>query len=334
MRKILLASTALVAVAGISAANAEISLSGNTAWGYNSWSDDASDAATTGANNNKFLSDTDLGASWSTTTDAGLSVSASYDIDADETSASIGGDWGTISWSDGADAQEVGQGDGLAVTVVTTGTTTADYAGEEGIGGGSIAYSNSISGIDFGAGMTNGGASSLADETSFGVGYSAEVGGGATVTVGYAVGTTTADNTSATTTKAKENSLNGTVTVGDITLGFARNTKKVEMNNPDNSTDYRSYEDYNSNNLSISYAVSPSLSVSAESVAAKGDQGNSTGSGMATDYKYDRTSYGLDYTIASGVALTASYSDYTQAGTNTGSAVSGSSTMVRVKVSF
>ena len=331
MRKILLASTALVAVAGISAASAEISLSGNTAWGYNSWSDDATDDATTGVNNNKFLSDTDIGASWSTTTDSGLSVSVSYDIDANESGASITGDWGTVAWADGGDAQGGGQGDGLAVTVVTTGTTEADYAGEEGIGGGSIAYSNSIGGIEFGAGMTNAGGTSLADETSFGVGYSAEVGGGATVTVGYATGSTAADNTSGEGLGTKETSLNGTIAVGDVTLGFARNTKNVEMNTQDNATDFRNYEDYNSNNLSISYAISDTLSVSAESVAAKGDQGTDTG--LETDYKYDRTSYGVDYTIASGVALTASYSDYTQAGTNS-TAVSGSSTMVRVKVSF
>ena len=56
MRKILLASTALVAVAGISDDSAEISLSGNTAWGYNSWSDNQADTATQGQNNNKFLS--------------------------------------------------------------------------------------------------------------------------------------------------------------------------------------------------------------------------------------------------------------------------------------
>ena len=75
MRKILLASTALVAVAGISAASAEISLSGNTAWGYNSWSDNVADTATEGENNNKFLADTDIGAAWSTTTDSELSMS-------------------------------------------------------------------------------------------------------------------------------------------------------------------------------------------------------------------------------------------------------------------
>ncbi|MBT5574047.1 MAG: porin [Alphaproteobacteria bacterium] len=333
MRKILLASTALVAIAGVSAASAEVSISGNTAFGYNSWSDDGTDAATSGANNNKFLSDTDIGASWSTTTDSGLSVSVSYDIDANESGATISGDWGNLSWSDGADAQEVGQGDGLAVTVVTTGTTTPDYAGEESIGGGTVAYSNSIAGIDFGVGLTNAGGSSLADESSWGVGYTAEVGGGATVTVGYASASTSADNTSDTTTGADETSLNGSIEIGNLTLGFARNTRKVEQNTADNSTDFIGYEDYNSNNFSVSYAISDVLSVSAESVAAKGDQGNSSGVGKATDYKYDRNTYGVDYTIATGVALTASYSDYTQSGTNS-TAVSGTSTMVRVKVSF
>ncbi|MDC3312142.1 porin [Alphaproteobacteria bacterium] len=333
MRKILLASTALVAVAGVSAASAEVSLSGNTAFGYSSWSDNVTDAATKGANNNKFLSDTDLAASWSTTTDSGLAISVGYDIDADESSATITGDWGNLSWSDGADAQEVGQGDGLATTVVTTGTTTATYNGEEGIGGGTVAYSTSISGVDFGIGITNGGASSLADETSWGMGYSAEVGGGATVTLGYAAGSTSADNTSDTTTSTDETSLNGSIAIGDVTLGFARNTKKVEQNTPDNGTDYISYEDYTSNNISVTYALSDTLSLNAESVAVKGDQGLATGLGLVTDYKYDRTSYGLDYTVATGVALTASYSDYTQSG-GIGAGVSGTSTMVRLKVSF
>ena len=80
MRKILLASTALVAVAGISAASAEISLSGGTDVSYTSVSDDQSDNATAGDNGNSMASDTDLAASWSTTTDSGLAISVSYDI--------------------------------------------------------------------------------------------------------------------------------------------------------------------------------------------------------------------------------------------------------------
>ena len=64
MRKILLASTALVAVAGISAASAEISLSGGTDVSYTSVSDDQTDNATAGENGNSMASDTDLAASY------------------------------------------------------------------------------------------------------------------------------------------------------------------------------------------------------------------------------------------------------------------------------
>ena len=39
MRKILLATTALVAVAGVSAANADVSFSAGSAFVYNTWSD-------------------------------------------------------------------------------------------------------------------------------------------------------------------------------------------------------------------------------------------------------------------------------------------------------
>ena len=74
MRKILLASTALVAVAGVSAASADghISLSGGTDVSYTTVSDDQSDNATAGENGNSIASDTDLAASWSTTTDLSL----------------------------------------------------------------------------------------------------------------------------------------------------------------------------------------------------------------------------------------------------------------------
>ena len=111
MRKILLASTALVAVAGISAASAEISLSGGTDVSYTTVSDDQTDTAANGENGNSMASDTDLAASYSTTTDSGLAISVSYDIDGDTGNASITGDWGTFSYDDGNEAMGVGGGD-------------------------------------------------------------------------------------------------------------------------------------------------------------------------------------------------------------------------------
>ena len=116
MRKILLASTALVAVAGISAASAEISLSGGTDVSYTTVSDDQTDDASTGENGNSIASDTDLAASWSTTTDSGLAISVSYDIDGDSGNAAITGDWGTFSFDDGNEAMGVGGGDADSVS--------------------------------------------------------------------------------------------------------------------------------------------------------------------------------------------------------------------------
>ena len=89
MRKILLASTALVAAAGISAASAEITLSGDTKVQYISTSSNNTDNASTGENGTSYGGDTNLAAAYSTTTDSGLAISVSYDIDADEGSASI-----------------------------------------------------------------------------------------------------------------------------------------------------------------------------------------------------------------------------------------------------
>jgi hypothetical protein len=323
MRKILLATTALVTVVGVSAANAEISFSGSTNMAYSTWSDDGSN--TGGNNDTNLATGGDFSASYSTTTDTGLSVSAGWSFEDDVSTASIGGDWGTISWSNDGDAMEIGQGDADPITKFITGTTTADYDGGEGVAGGELGYSSSVGGVEFGVAYTNAGATSKADSVTYGVGYSAEITGGATVSVGYGSSTTDAANTTAATTDSTDTSLNASVTVSDLTFMTAANSQKTTR--VDDNSSATGYTDMSSTNFGVSYAISDSLSVSAHSRAAKGTQA------AATDYKYDLTVYGLDYTIASGVALTAAFSDYTQSGTNS-TAVSGTASYVRVKVSF
>ena len=63
------------------------------------------------------------------------------------------------------------------------------------------------------------------------------------------------------------------------------------------------------------------------SVAADGTHDGST------DYKYDESAYGVAYTVASGVTLYASYSDFTQSGGG-GTDVSGTGTTINLEVSF
>ena len=324
MRKILLASTALVAVAGISAANAEITFSGNSAIGYSSWSDDVTDNTTAGENGTAVLTDTDMAASWSTTTDTGLTLSVSYDVDSPSSSGSLGGDFGTISWDDGQEAMGVGGGDADAVTLMGNyGDNAPTYTGGETIEGGNIAYSNTIGGIEFGIGIGNGGADD-ANETSYGVAYSSSV-NGADVSLSYAAASEGHENTAAATTDASSSSMTVGVTVGSIGIDVAQNASKTTRFD-DNASD-TGYADMKSTNIGLSYTVTDSLTITAASVAASGTITTNA------DYKYDEAAYGIDYTIASGVALSAGFSDWSQSGGGQ-TDVSGTGTKIRLKVSF
>ena len=80
-------------------------------------------------------------------------------------------------------------------------------------------------------------------------------------------------------------------------------------------------KDMKSTNFGVTYAVTDSLTLEAASVAAQEQLL------VTTDYKYDESAYGIAYTVASGVTLTASYSDFTQSGGG-GTDVSGSGTTV------
>ena len=72
--------------------------------------------------------------------------------------------------------------------------------------------------------------------------------------------------------------------------------------------------------------MTDSLTLQAASVAAEGTISGTAG------YKYDESAYGVMYTVASGMTLAASYSDYSQVGGS--GAVSGTGTTVQLKVAF
>ena len=327
MRKILLASTALVAVVGVSAANAEISLSGGYDFEYTSVSDDITDDPTAGENGTTMSSDIDLAASYSTTTDTGLSISVSYDIDGDTGSASIGGDFGTLTMDDGNEAMGVGGGDADSVSNMgIVGDNTIAYSGGEAIGGGIIAYSNTFGGIEFGIGFGDGGAASDADETSYGVSYSSSV-NGADFSIGYAAASTGSANDADASADLNASSLAVDVSVGNISVSMARNAQKSDRND-DNATAATGINDLSSTNFGVSYAVSDSLTIQAASVAADGTEDGSA------DFKYDESAYGISYSVASGVTLDVSYSDFTQSGGGGNTDVSGSGTTVALGVSF
>ena len=333
MRKILLASTALIAVAGVSAASAEghISLSGGYNFTYFSGSDDQTDNTSAGENGTSMGSDIDLSASYSTTTDTGLTISVSYDVDGDTGAVSIGGDFGKLTMDQDNEAMGIGGGDANSVEDMNAvGDNTILYNGDENINGGIIAYSHSFNGIEFGVGFGDGGQDTDADETSYGVSYSASV-NGADFSIGYAAASTGSANDLDASTDTNASSLSVGVTVGSISVDMARNSTKSDRND-DNSTTgtgivATGFQDLSSTNFGVSYGVSDSLTITAASVAADGNiDGND-------DYKYDESAYGIAYTVASGVTLYASYSDFTQSGGG-GTDVSGTGTTVNLAISF
>jgi len=99
MRKVLLATTALVAMTGVTAANADISISGNYEWEYtqrdtgDTWGDDGNvNITATNTADNGMTFTTVISLEISATTSAGDNTGASY-IQAD-------GDFGTIILGD------------------------------------------------------------------------------------------------------------------------------------------------------------------------------------------------------------------------------------------
>ena len=75
MKRVLLATTALFALSGVTVAAADVSISGNTRFHYDAWSDDKKDKDS-GKNNNKFGGDLQLWVKGNTVADSGLKFSA------------------------------------------------------------------------------------------------------------------------------------------------------------------------------------------------------------------------------------------------------------------
>jgi predicted porin len=158
MRKVLLATTALVALGGVSAANADISISGAAEFAY--------DQPTTGSN--AMSVDGSLVISAKSTTDSGLTFSAVHDMkfegcavnvsagttactDYNDAYIGVSGDFGsvTMGYTDTALDKQDGKFTGRSLAVQEAGNKTGNSSGSL-IGGDSTAinfYAPSISGL-------------------------------------------------------------------------------------------------------------------------------------------------------------------------------------------
>ena len=308
MRKILLATTALVALGGVSAASADISVTASSSFNYVTTNGGAETAEDRDVN-----TQVDVGINASTVLDNGMTVSATLAFDesnsgqgadGDDAGMTIGGDFGTLAFggiasaSLGAMATDVTADEGMNLAADYTNPT------DEHVPNMDISYAMpSVSGISIMLGMVDGAGDvsggNADDGSGFGITYA--MAGSMPVTVNYTSYSTGAAGSDVTSFGAK-------VTAGAATVVAAVNETGT----------------FTGTSVGATYAVSDVLTLQAFSgTGEKSDD---------SDFESELSGVGLTYTVTPGMKVSITQNDFTGKG---GSAEqSGSRTAFAVDISF
>ena len=323
MRKVLLATTALVAMGGVSAASADITLSGSASYNYIT----NSGTGTTGAAGNEGPANAES-RDMSTTVDANIAMSSALDngmtLDGlvsldeggvDDSGWSISGDFGKLAFGGTAN-----DGFGTTATGLTAdeGITLSDTAGDAAnttaldipyktVHNDFVPHSNvsltlpTVSGFTLGLGMTDG-ATNAADGTQWGVTY-AMAAGSMDITAAYASASAGSGSTN------DVSSAGVTVVAGDMTVVVARNE----------------IDTYEASSVGASYKVSDALTVQAYT--------GTTEKSDTAAYEVKDTGIGLTYTVTTGLTISVTNNDFTGKG-GTAGAEDGTRTVIALDATF
>jgi hypothetical protein len=321
MRKVLLATTAIVALGGVSAASADISVGASAEFQYDSWSGTNADSTTT--NNNSISTTTDFSISASAVLDNGMTISARVfeDGSADGTASfaqngfKISDDWGTLGFA----SDEAGDAFATALDITddegynTTATISDRKPSDEWIDAAEVSYlSPNVSGFQFSVGMADG---AKADNSMGGFQYSTSA-GDATVALRYAVQKTGKANNVGTGTNASID-----ITSMGLVLGMSGVTLTVAQQTWEQGSIY----DYEASGAAIAYTVSDALTI--EAFTGETENNGTTDS----TFKFKETGYGLTYTITPGLSLSVTNNTWDQDGTTN---EDGKNTAVALDLSF
>ena len=287
MRKILLATTALVAVGGVSAASADVSISGGYEAQY--LTSDISGGTSTNLLNTDNL---DYTISFSSTLDNGMAVSASVNTSeagTEEVGATISGDFGTIgfaalgeSMTGFATAVDVTPDEGTAFAAAQYQVLPAD----ESIGDPDLTYTSpAMGGFSFAVGR---GDTGTPEATYYGAKFVTEA-AGASVTLKYA---TMENDTGTATTEVSAQSLGVVIGLGNATITMAQNEK---------DTGNTVTEAMVGTGVGVSYTVSDSVKLTAYSASGDDDKD--------TAYEMTDTGIGISYTVTPGMVLHVTHND-------------------------
>ena len=309
MRKILLTTTALVALGGVSAASADISISGSASYNYTTGT-----GGTFTADDSAMSTQVDFGISAATTFDNGMTATAGIDLDEgtgdqpDDSGWTLSGDWGKLAFGGYAEAAF----GAMAIDVTAdeghgfqAGTAALDYnrilPGDEQIDHADISLTlPTVSGVTVMLGAADANDASMA-----GVSYAMNA-GDVGVTVAYATSSSSAANSDDSQIAAKVSAGNATVTVISGASGL-----------------------FNNSGVGATYAVSDTLTLQAYSGTTDHD--------TDTDYEVKDTGIGLTYTVTPGMKFSITSNDYSgKGGTDGGTAgtVSGTRNNIALDVSF
>ena len=302
MRKVLLATTALVAVTGV--ASADVSISAYHEMHYSEISDDQTTSV-----DGAFSDSQDIYFSFSESADNGLSfgLDVTLGVDGgddasgytDEAKSYISGDFGTIVMGseDAADfLMRVGHNNGMANTASGGDAWVAfDYANggavsaPTGVQAGKddglkvIYKSPSLAGFSFAASWDDGGTGE--NDTAIGVKYATEMNG-----VGVTIGAGVYDSGESTDTAEKANA-GIALSMGDLSVGYNQSSSKTGTT-----------VDYQATQVGVRYALNDDVTIGGG--YTKGDDDISTGD------EVEIVELGVEYSIAPGLGFNLGYGSF------------------------
>ena len=303
MRKLLLTSSALVAVASISSYTvADVSVTGEFEWAY---VQQAADQTT--QDGDSFAQDNEIVISFSNKTDTGLTVGGKFEMDVgaanattDESVLTISGGFGTFRLGQEDSVHETfgitevdlidEEGDGRFVSATPASHTIAQNAGEQGSGDGNkFAYvTPSMGGFQAGISVQDSGDDATTDMTAMGAKYVMPMAGGA-LEVRY--NQSTLDGT----TDRDTTNMGAKLTMGAMSLIVSSMTDETGTT-----------EDQEGTGFGIKYDMGGGLTIAASATEVEDTADTSAGE----NEKYTANIGEVVYTVAPGLAAKITYTDY------------------------
>ena len=301
MRKLLLTSSALVAVASISSyAVADVSVTGEFEWAYVQQAADQ-----TSQDGDSFGIDNEIVISFSNKTDSGLTVGGKFEMDVDAANATtdesvltISGGFGTFrlgqedSVHESFGITEVDlideEGDGRFVGTATH--TISQNAGEQGsTDGNKIAYiTPNMGGFQAGVSVEDSGDNASTDMTAMGASYTMPMAGGSLVV------------------KYNQSTLDGNTDTDTTNMGAQLNMGAMSLIVSSMTNETGTAEDQEGTGFGIKYDMGGGLTIAASATEVEDTADTSAGE----NEKYTANIGEVVYTVAPGLKAKVTYTDY------------------------